>query len=624
MDTKIKYFRKSLKHYALLIIISIAIIYNSPVNAASSDTTAMDSMYLNAQKLSYKHQDSFLLIIDDLISTAKQNNYQIRLAKYYCLKGRVLLNHDNDLKNSLHYFLKANDVVSKINDFDLSLEVKNNLFFYYITIENFDEAKKYNYFLIHNYEQCHSINLKSKIANTIGNYYSNLSYSTDEEKNDSAIYYLNKSLNYAKEINALDLVAASHINLGIAYYDLEDYKRAKDHYMMAIQASEKINDTLGITITILNIASVFFDEKEYEKAIEYYKKAKNLYIKIGKAKGDYKSDFLIADCYAALGNYQAAFEHFKSSSAKYDSIYSLEKEKTINNLLIKYESEKKENVIKLKNEQIKLEKSLNERRNITIFSLAGFIILIVIIGLFILQSIRNKNKLMAKEVEFKNQEINKLLKEQELKSFAAALEAQDKERQRIAADLHDRLGGLLSTVKAYFSVIEDKIINLEEKTKSQHNMATNLLNKAVEEVRNISHDLHSGVLKNFGLTIALQDLINTIELSGSLKVELQITGDKYPIEASVEVEIYRIIQELFSNTLKHAQANLVTLQIIITAKQINIIFEDDGCGFDSSIPHKGIGLENIKSRIENMHGELNIDSRLERGTITIIDIPYHD
>jgi signal transduction histidine kinase len=305
----------------------------------------------------------------------------------------------------------------------------------------------------------------------------------------------------------------------------------------------------------------------------------------------------------------------------YDSTFTIEKQETINKLLVKFETEKKENEIILKNKKLALEKAKSSRRNIIIYSLAVFIVLVIIIGVFVLQNIRNKNKLISKEVELKNQEINKILKDQEIKSYAALLEGQEKERQRIAADLHDRLGGLLSTIKSYFSVIEDKISELEEKTVKQHKTASGLLNTAVEEVRNISHNLHSGVLKNFGLLLALEDLKNTLELSGSLNIDLNIDGKKQDISTPQEIEIYRIIQELFSNTMKHAKAEQVTLQIVFEEKQIIIIFEDDGLGFDVGTITKGIGLKNIEARTKKLHGNLNIDSRIGRGTIVIIEIP---
>jgi signal transduction histidine kinase len=425
----------------------------------------------------------------------------------------------------------------------------------------------------------------------------------------------------AKENNYHDLKISNYINLGICFYENEDYDQSIKYYLLAESLSKAMQDSLGIAVIANNIGSVYFDKGNYNKSIEYYNKARQIFLNLKNTEGNYRTLYLLSDANVRLKDYKSAYYNFMNATDIYDSTFTIEKQETINKLLVKFETEKKENEIILKNKKLALEKAKSSRRNIIIYSLAVFIVLVIIIGVFVLQNIRNKNKLISKEVELKNQEINKILKDQEIKSYAALLEGQEKERQRIAADLHDRLGGLLSTIKSYFSVIEDKISELEEKTVKQHKTASGLLNTAVEEVRNISHNLHSGVLKNFGLLLALEDLKNTLELSGSLNIDLNIDGKKQDISTPQEIEIYRIIQELFSNTMKHAKAEQVTLQIVFEEKQIIIIFEDDGLGFDVGTITKGIGLKNIEARTKKLHGNLNIDSRIGRGTIVIIEIP---
>lgn len=144
---------------------------------------------------------------------------------------------------------------------------------------------------------------------------------------------------------------------------------------------------------------------------------------------------------------------------------------------------------------------------------------------------------------------------------------------------------------------------------------------AVNEVRDISHNLSNGILKNFGLKAALFDMKNTIELSEKLKVELTFSGKVESLDLSVELEIYQMIQELFSNVLKHSKAKTVDLQLNYFDNSLNIIFEDDGIGFDSKKGSKGLGLLNIEARVKNLNGNLNIDSLKGRGSIFIIDIP---
>jgi signal transduction histidine kinase len=605
-------------------ILLLVFIFQSSIgfsNAQKADKLLMDSLYKKSKYLSYINQDSSLIILNNLISKAKINNYYNRLGKYYCLKGRILLNSDIDLEESLHYFLQAVETNKLAKSKELEIETQQNLAYYYFKNQEFDQAQEYVYYLIKNYNKSKNTELSSTALNTIGNYYLDLNYYNDGNYLDSAIYYFKESLAIAKENNYHDLEISNYINLGICFYDNEDYDKALKNYLLAESVSSITEDSLGLAVIANNIGSVYFDKGDYNKAIEYYSKSRQLFINLKNTEGNYKTLYLLSDVNAELKDYKSAYYNFMNATNIYDSTFTIEKQETINKLLVKFETEKKENEIILKNKKLALEKAKSSRRNIIIYALAIFVVLILIIGAFILQNIRNKNKLISKEVELKNQEINKILKDQEIKSYAALLEGQEKERQRIAADLHDRLGGLLSTIKSYFSVIEEKISELEEKTVKQHKTASELLNTAVEEVRYISHDLHSGVLKNFGLLLALEDLKSTLELSGSLNIDLNIDGNKQDISTIQEIEIYRIIQELFSNTMKHAKAEQVTLQIVFEEEQINIIFEDDGLGFDVGSITKGIGLKNIEARTKKLHGNLNIDSRIGRGTIVIIEIP---
>lgn len=595
---------------------------NSKHSVSSSDTLVLDSLFAEARLLSYNNSDEAIILINKLITIAKTDNYQRRLGNYYGLMGRMLLNN-SDLEESIEYLLMAAKVSQGINNVDLDLEVNNNLAFFYIKNLEFDQAKIYLSYLMKNLNKTNDKLLKIRITNTLGNYYSDLNYYSNTQNSfiDSALTYFNISSQISIELQDADLMAANYISLGICYYDKKDYKASKNYYLLALQQSERINDSIGIANTKSNIGSVYFDQEDYKEAIKYYKEAKSIYIQMKYINGDFLTDFLLADAHASMEDYRNAYLYYVDGTLKYDSIFDLEKEEIINDLLVEYETQKKESEINRQNEQIKLVEAKSKSRKLVIISLIIIIAFIIVITLFLIKVSRDKNKLMLKEVEIKNQEINKLLKEQELKSYASMLEGQDKERQRVASDLHDRLGGILSTVKAYFQTIDDKISSLEDKTVSQYNKASELLSEAVDEVRNISHDLHSGVLKNFGLLVAINDLKDTIELTGKLNVELYISGDRKEMSASTEIDIYRLIQELFSNTMKHAEADKVTIQISFMDNSINIIFEDDGVGFDMSNVKKGIGLKNIEARATKMSGDVNIDSRLGRGTIVIIDIP---
>jgi len=211
----------------------------------------------------------------------------------------------------------------------------------------------------------------------------------------------------------------------------------------------------------------------------------------------------------------------------------------------------------------------------------------------------------------------------EKREFSAILQGQDKERKRIASDLHDRLGSMLSAVKIYFNALEEHKVNINEESDELYKKANLLLDEACDEVRNISHDLASDMLLNEGLVTALGKLRDTISKTNQISVYLFTFGMDSRLDIETEIAIYSIIQEMMGNVLKHSKATEVTMQINRHENIINIIVEDNGIGFDvNAVKAKdGIGLRNIESRVNNLKGYFTIDSGKGTGTTMIINIP---
>jgi len=228
-----------------------------------------------------------------------------------------------------------------------------------------------------------------------------------------------------------------------------------------------------------------------------------------------------------------------------------------------------------------------------------------------------------KEKELQLQKIKELEQNNKLLSLNSMLEGQEVERLRIAQDLHDGLGGLLTTVKAHFNTIEKEIdniknINLYEKTNK-------LIDEACIEVRRIAHDMVPHSIKISGLRGALEDLKNSISTRG-LECEIDIHGQKLDhLPAEKASMIYRIIQETTNNAVKHAKANKLFIQLLEHENNLHITVEDDGQGFDINniLSQKGMGLKSIDSRINYLSGKINYDSSPNHGTTVNIEIPIN-
>ena len=275
----------------------------------------------------------------------------------------------------------------------------------------------------------------------------------------------------------------------------------------------------------------------------------------------------------------------------------------------------------LSKKELDLQVSKSKNKTLYIFLLLGGGILLI---LFMLNARNNQRAVIAeKDIEIKEKEIDELLRDQELNLITAVLNGQDEERQKIAADLHDRLGGILSVVKLHFKTLEKSISKLEVRSLEQYEIANKLLNDATTTVREISHDIGDSLLLNLGLIPAVEDLAYSIKSSKQVSVNVINHGIDARLPIKMEINIYKVIQEAFSNILKHAEAENITLNFIKSEDSISITIEDDGSGFtlDSGNSREGLGMLSMRSRVEEFKGWINFDSHPGHGTTIIIEIP---
>ncbi len=202
----------------------------------------------------------------------------------------------------------------------------------------------------------------------------------------------------------------------------------------------------------------------------------------------------------------------------------------------------------------------------------------------------------------------------------AVLEAEERERIRIARDLHDGVGQTLAAARMTLGnyVSQKKI----ESSEMQNSL--DLLEDSIKEIREISHNMMPSSLTKFGLSSALKQFTNKINALGKIEIELQIIGFKERFDEKIELVLYRIIQEIISNIIKHAEAKKVNIELVRHDQELILIVEDNGCGFDTAnTENHGIGLKNIATRVEYLNGNINFDSSIGKGTSVVIEIPLN-
>jgi two-component system, NarL family, sensor kinase len=223
--------------------------------------------------------------------------------------------------------------------------------------------------------------------------------------------------------------------------------------------------------------------------------------------------------------------------------------------------------------------------------------------------------------KLQQQQITRLERDKQLLAIDAMLKGQEEERGRLAKDLHDGLGGMLSGVKLNFNNIKETLIMDVENTIRFKNSILQLDNSIVE-LRKVAHNLMPEGLVKFGLKNSVLDYCNSMQLSSNVKILYEQLGEERSLENTKELVIYRILQELINNAIKHANAKQIVIQLIKNKNNVLITVEDDGKGFiiDDLKKIKGIGIRSVQQRVDYLMGTIYFDSKLDVGTFINIEL----
>lgn len=434
----------------------------------------------------------------------------------------------------------------------------------------------------------------------------------DEEK---AFKLLFEILQIVKKANLTHLEANLEVNIGGSHQRLGQTDSAFYYYKKAEEKYKAKSDHLRLAYLYNNMGSLYESLKQYNTAIDYYTNA----YKTPFSQEKYSTKLFIlgniSRVYYANGDFKNAANSYKRYNHLSDSLDRISHQNNIDALETEYQTAEKEKQLLISEQKKK------QNRNIA-FGLGIGLFLVSLLGFLIYKNTKRKQRIAEQEREIEIQKKEKILKEQELNAIDAMIEGQEKERQRLASDLHDSVGATLSAAKLQFDHIAknrnklEQLDELFEKTGS-------LLTDAYDEVRSMAHLKNSGVIAKKGLLPAVEKLAKNASHSHGLVIEVQDFGLTEKLEGSLEIAIFRIIQELVTNIIKHANATEASILITQHDDNLSIIVEDNGVGFNiRNISTKdGMGLSSIETRVEHLEGTMEVDSTLDKGTNILIDIP---
>lgn len=429
-----------------------------------------------------------------------------------------------------------------------------------------------------------------------------------------------KAINYNLEAEELALLMGNkrslsiiYNNLGSAYLD-RDEEKARGYLKKTIELKNELNLKAGIEVALGNLGYLAIKNHDYKTAIDYYSQVAGLV----NGKQLVFAYNQLNSCYKNLSRFDKAWEFAEKSRILNDSLLNVENQKVFNEIQTKYETEKKEKeILELKTKNLEVDVKRIRNKNL-LFGLLGILFLTILLVTFLLKNARKKQILIQQNAKIKEQEFIQQLKNQELNGLDAILDAQEKERIRIADDLHDNLGSKIATLKLYIDEIAPKT---GENNTGHLEKVKSLADETYREIRKIAHNKNFGVLINKGLIPSIRTVASQISGTDKLKIEVININVKQHINSNIEIQIFRIIQELLTNIIKHANANEVIIQFSEDNNTLNILIEDNGKGFNPEDPSPGIGITNIEKRIEKIDGEVVFDSTPGNGTTVILNIP---
>lgn len=418
-----------------------------------------------------------------------------------------------------------------------------------------------------------------------------------------------KVYDHAKHFQSPELIYAGAINLADIALAQGKVEQTLNYWQEALSMATAMKSPDKTALPLYGLANYHFKRGDNQKAKKLLLESIALSEQAGEKVRLKDAYNLMATILKQEGRYAEALPYLEKFISLDHLVRSAEVQKNINLIETRYETEKKERQI-IEQRLTLSEKQKTIERNSLLFGL----ILLFLLMLILIAYIRRVRLKQAQVITQKT--LESLQNKQEALRLEAILQGEEQERRRVSQELHDGLGGLLAATKYKLSALS--------KTTSELQGAIDLLDSAALEARNISHRLSPEWLIQKGLSEALSSYCKTLDDSGKLSVQCEIfQAPDYIADEKSELTLFRIAQELISNVLKHAAASQLLVQLNQNREAYLLTIEDNGKGFDWALisEQNGIGLLNLRRRIENFNGHIQWHSAANEGTSVEVMLP---
>lgn len=632
------------------------------LNKSITNTNLLLAYYHNK----YVAIDSSIYYTHQALKSKKNPNDSLGIRLKILSYQLLALNNTNKglHQESKNYYIKGAELSEKHNETNLYYTHIHGLASTYVTLGKTQEALKL-------FEKCIQFSNDEELI--LGSYINLGSIYSSLSKYETSNQYLQKAKAICeKESYRTQPLINILINIGDNYLSKAETEAALTVFKEAKKISSQYRFSNLELIALSKIGTILYQQKKDDEALLTFSTTLYKAISLGNLDIEMNSYLMMEKISARKQDFKNAYSYGKRYYSIKDSIDNSITEEEINKLEVRFKTLEKEKTIKLlkienlnkslniknkdasleklklqqtiiakqnENKVLQLENGVEKRKNEIILLkekealkaveldrertikyivlVAFFILLVPIAGLLIIyyQKLQAQSLLNLKEKQINEQQVISLKKDQELKLIKASVRGQDLERKKIAQEMHDSIGGNLAAIKLQFS----QLSNHPNKLKLIYSQ----LDDTYEQVRNLSHNLLPKKIRENDFVFLIKEYISTVENASDIKINLSFYNEKAinKISKILQNELFSIFQELTTNTLKYAKAKTIDIQLDYLDSGLFFVYEDDGIGFNLSQTTLGIGLTNIKNRVENYNGILHIDSKPNRGTSINIEIP---
>ena len=554
--------------------------------------------------------DSGLILSKEALLLAKKFGNKDRLARCFNNLGASYL-YLEDYENAIDNFLQGAAIIEDLKLTDQLDIVYSNIATLYVYTKLYSQSEKYHKKAV---ESARALQIPLRLATALHNYGGFL---TSTHSYDSARVILFAAWDLVKNTDYDFDKCNILLNISNLFLHLGDYRQLDEYAKKAAAYSMKVGDSLSYAIASFGEATSLFFANDMDAAAK--KSEMGLAICLRNNFKEKQEDFynLLSKIAIAQNDLVKYDKYDRLGIAVGDSLLNEKIQKNLQLLDKRFETTKKNLVI----EKLENDKKIGALWN---YILLGSALSILLIALLSYRNYRHKQQLQQ-------QRITELEKEKQLLATEAVLKGQEEERSRLAKDLHDGLGGMLSGIKYSFSNMKETLIMTPDNMLG-FQRGLDMLDSSISELRRVAHSMMPEALMKFGLNAALKDFCTSINNIGVLKVIYQShDADNLDISQTASVTIYRIVQELLNNSIKHAAATQVLVQLNKEDNKLLLTVENNGKGFDiASLQEakvrtdgsvgRGIGWTNIKSRLDYLKGKLDVQSEPGKGTSVNIEI----